>query len=768
MPAANHPDYKAELERCRYTLDYVKRTLDVTLNRKIRLDSDVEQLKRHQSGESSQSYVELMINTLLQGSMELKLRNLYTATGKPYFARVDFTEEGTSKKENLYIGKMSLMREEDQEVIIVDWRAPVANLYYEERLGDAHYVCPDGNIEGALTLKRQFSIEEGELREIFDIDITTNDNFLQSYLGASADNRLKEIVSTIQVEQNRIIRADIWKPMIVQGAAGSGKTTIALHRIAYLLYTHEKTLKPESFMIIAPNKLFLNYISEVLPELGVERVSQTTFESFAMNLLGKKFKVKDGNEKLISFIEDKKPNDNKNVIDNEERRFLYKATVLKTSMAFKTLMERYVEHIETVFVPKEDFKIEGIVVYRYDDINRLFLKDYKRWPLVKRIDEIKKHLNTRLKVMKEKIISALHTKSDMEVERLKLIMPPGEERQKLIIEAIDTRNDRISRIEATSKKAVGEYVKKISRFSPWEYYSELMENEELLLSLSEGLADSETLSYLRKYSAEIIRSGFIEIEDFAPLIYLKFLIHGIDEKIPVRQIVIDEVQDFSVFQLYALKMIIKDSSFTLLGDLCQGIHSYRGIKNWKEVKEEVYGDKKPEYLTLQQSYRTSIEIMDAANTVISLLDDDEIILAKPVFRHGDPVRLIGMQTVKDMAQAIADEIADLSSKGINSIAVISKTPDQCNNIHGLIKKHIPQLLLITGKEDKYQGGIVVVPSYLSKGLEFDAVIIAGGENYKGSELDIKLLYVAMTRALHKLDIYYTGELTRVLEPLIHK
>ncbi|KNY29549.1 RNA polymerase recycling motor HelD [Pseudobacteroides cellulosolvens] len=763
MPAANHPDYKAELERCRYTLDYVNKTLDATLNRKKKLDNDVEQLKRHQSGDSSQSYVELMINSLLQGSMELKLRNLYTATGKPYFARVDFTEEGKSTKENLYIGKMSLMRDEDQEVIIVDWRAPVANLYYEERLGDAHYVCPDGNINGSLTLKRQFSIEEGELREIFDIDITTNDDFLQSYLGASADNRLKEIVSTIQVEQNRIIRADIWKPMIVQGAAGSGKTTIALHRIAYLLYTHEKTLKPESFMIIAPNKLFLNYISEVLPELGVERVSQTTFESFAMNLLGKKFKVRDGNEKLISFIEDKKGTDIKKGIDNNDRMLLYKATVLKTSMAFKTIMERYVEYVETVFLPKEDFKIEGIVVYPYDEINRLFLRDYKRWPLVKRIDEIKKHLNTRLKVMKEKIINALHTKSDMEVERLKLTMEPGEDRQKLIIEAIDTRNERISRVEANSKKAVSEYVKRISKFSPWEYYNELMDNEDLLQKLSEGLAEREIVSYLRKYSAEIIHSGFIEIEDFAPLIYLKFLIHGIDEKIPVRQIVIDEVQDFSVFQLYALKMIIKDSSFTLLGDLCQGIHSYRGIKNWKEVKEEVYRDKKPEYLTLQQSYRTSIEIMDAANKVISLLDDDEIILARPVFRHGDPVRLIRSESLKEMAQAMADSIEELKNKGVNSIAVICKTLDQCKEIQGFMKKSVPELQLITGKEDKYQGGMVIVPSYLSKGLEFDAVLIAGGENYSDGELDIKLLYVAMTRALHKMDIYYTGELTKVLE-----
>ncbi|MDF2840935.1 MAG: helicase, partial [Clostridia bacterium] len=259
MSAKNHPAYKEELQRLNYTLEYVEQSLSLMTARKSKLDNDIERGKRHYSSESSQSYIDLMIGSMLQDRADVKLRNLVAARSKPYFARVDFKEKEKDNSEKLYIGKMALIREEDQELIIVDWRAPVANLYYEERLGDAHYYSPEGDVEGQLLVKRQFSINEGKLEEMFDIDITTSDEFLQASLGSSADNRLKEIVSTIQAEQNRVIRADMWKPLIVQGAAGGGKTTIALHRIAYLIYTHEKSFKPENFMIIAPSKLFLNY-----------------------------------------------------------------------------------------------------------------------------------------------------------------------------------------------------------------------------------------------------------------------------------------------------------------------------------------------------------------------------------------------------------------------------------------------------------------------------------------------------------------------------
>jgi DNA helicase II / ATP-dependent DNA helicase PcrA len=347
MPAEKHPAYREELERCSNTLEYVEKSLANASDKKERIDKDLDFIRKHYNPHSSTDYTNLMVNTLLHDTLGLKLRNLKAAVGKPYFARVDFKEKEDPEREKLYIGKMSLAREEDQQIIIVDWRAPIANLYYEGRLGEVSYLCPNGNIDGDLLLKRQFSINEGILQEIFDIDITTNDEFLQSYLGANADSRLKEIVSTIQVEQNAIVRADMWTPLIVQGAAGSGKTTIALHRIAYLIYTYEKTFEPENFMIIAPNRLFLNYISEVLPELGVERVKQTTFEDFALELIGKKLKIRDANEKLIAFVDhNTSPAQRK---ENEQVRI---GSELKASMLFKEVMDDYVAWIEQSFIPR--------------------------------------------------------------------------------------------------------------------------------------------------------------------------------------------------------------------------------------------------------------------------------------------------------------------------------------------------------------------------------------------------------------------------------
>lgn len=616
MAAEKHSAYKEELERCNYTLGYVEKSLESTVRKKERLDNDIDSVQKHFTSENSQSYIDLMINTTIRDTLALRLRNLLVARSKPYFARIDFKEKDSSKRENLYIGKMSLMRDEDQEVIIVDWRAPIANLYYEGRIGEADYWCPGGNIKGELTLKRQFAINEGILQEIFDIDITTNDEFLQTYLGATSDNRLKEIVSTIQVEQNKIIRADMWKPLIVQGAAGSGKTTIALHRIAYLVYTFEKSFEPENFMIIAPNKLFLNYISEVLPELGVERVKQTTFEDFAMELIGKRFKLKDPFEKLTKFV-------NHNVTEEQiyANRILKKCSQFKASMLFREVMDDYVKHIESSFIPKEHFKIANTVVFKYAEINDLFLKQYKNWPIVRRIDEIKKYLSNRLKQKKDVIIFNLNEQCDNVIRNLKDIMEDSEDRQRLIIEAIDKRDAVVGKIESYAKSAVNEYIKKISKFSPYEYYSDLINNEELFNKLLYSKAEKELIDYTRNHTRETLKSGYLEIEDIAPIIYLKYLIHGMDEKIPVKHIVIDEGQDFSAFQFYVLRKIVKDSSFTILGDLCQSIHSYRGIRTWQDVVDDVFEGQKCGFLTLEESYRTTVEIMGAANTVISKIKD---------------------------------------------------------------------------------------------------------------------------------------------------
>lgn len=758
MPAKNHPAYKEELERLNYTLSYVEKNLEVMTKRKNTLDEDMEKGKKHFSSDNSQQYIDLMIGSMLQDRAGVKLRNLVAARSKPYFARVDFKETEKDFIEKLYIGKMALIREDNQELIIVDWRAPVANLYYEERLGDASYASPDGRISGQLQVKRQFSINEGKLEEMFDIDITTNDEFLQASLGSSADNRLKEIVSTIQAEQNRVIRADMWTPLIVQGAAGGGKTTIALHRIAYLIYTYEKTFKPENFMIIAPSKLFLNYISDVLPELGVEQTRQTTYEEFAFNVIGQKFKVNDANEKLIQFVET-----NKTQEQQDYNALLRKQSELKCAMDFKDIIDLYIETIENDFIPKEDFTLGGRSILKYEDINRLFIKEYRKHPIVKRIDEIKKHLQNRLKAQKEFLAEDVQGKCDRYIAKVKRAMEPSDQRQQLIINAIDKKNEVLGKLQEYSKTAVKNYIAKISKTNPLQYYRDFLENKELYDSIVLQRTDAATAEFLRTYTLEVLNSGTVDLEDIAPIMYLKFKIYGVDEKIPVRHIVIDEAQDFSVFQIYTLKHIIKDSSFTILGDLSQGIHNYRGIKDWKDINRFVF-EEKSDMLTLEQSYRTSVEIMEAANKVIATLQDEKLIPAQPVIRHGDPVLVMEKESKKAVAEDIMEKIRVLKKEGLKSVAIICKTAKECEEMQTHFKKGKDSPYVITGKEKEYKSGFLIVPSYLAKGLEFDAVFVADGsaDNYTTSELDTKLMYVALTRPLHKLYIYHIGEKSALL------
>lgn len=763
MPAKEHPAYKEELERLKYTLHYVRKSLEASEIEKQKIDEDVTRRQKHFDSSDSESYIGLMINTMMQDRVNLRLKNLRTASSRPYFARIDFREEGKSSLEKLYIGKMVLIRDEDQELIIVDWRAPIANLYYEARIGKASYACPDGLIDGELSLKRQFSIDRGELQEIFDIDITTNDEFLQSYLGANADNRLKDIVSTIQVEQNKIIRADMWKPLIVQGAAGSGKTTIALHRIAYLIYTFEKRFNPENFMIIAPNRLFLNYISSVLPELGVERVKQTTFSDFAMELIGSKFRIRDSNEKLVAFVN--------SAGDNEEETYknniIRMDSELKSAIEFKEILDDYIRIIEESYIPREDFKIVSNTIFTYEEINKLFLHEYKGLPFMKRVQEIKKHLTNGLKRKKEYIKSKLQRQCDFIIENLKLTMEESEERHRLIVEAIDNKNETIAKIESISKKAVNEYIKNISKADPFKYYKDFIMDRELFGRMCRGRVEAEYIEPIRKYCEDVLKSGHIEIEDLAPIIYIKFRIYGMDEKIPVKHIVVDEAQDFSVFQFYVIKNIIKDSSFTMLGDLCQGIHSYRGTRDWKDVMNYAFEEGECQYLTLEQSYRTTVEIMDAANSVLKSIKGLDLPLGRPVIRHGEAVKVIKINSMEDAASDIKSKIEQLRRNGYKSIAVICKTMDDCEGMLKLLKKGKEGPYIITGSEKEYKGGFVIVPSYLSKGLEFDAVFIADAseERYKDTELDAKLLYVSMTRPLHNLYIYYNGELSPLLRGL---
>lgn len=758
MTALNHPDYKIELKKLRYTLEYLENFNKEINEHKKQVDYDVEYSKSHYNSDNAEQFNELVINEVLQNSMKNKLKNIARSLEKPYFARVDFKENISNKVDKCYIGKMSLLNEDTEEFLIIDWRSPIANLYYEGRLGKASYLCPQGEVGGEISLKRQYTIENAELKEIFDIDITTSDDFLQAALGSNKDSRLKDIVSTIQSEQNKVIRANMWKPLIVQGAAGGGKTTIALHRIAYLMYNHENTLSPDNFMIIAPNKFFLSYISEVLPELGVENVNQTTFEDFAFSVLGKnlgkKLKLKSPHEKLSLIIENYLKN---NIKQND---IIIKTSVFKSSLQFKDLLHRYLRYIEYHYIPKEDFKVHDFVLFTYKEIQRQFIKDYAHLPFTKRIDEIKKSLINKVKYKKDKILERVEDEYEIKLNKVRKSMNDCKERRELIIEIIDERDNLISSIKKGLKTAIKDYIAKIPKRSVFIYYENFLINLEKLKTEDNDL---DLIKSIMNYSLEDIKNKYIEFEDLAPLMYISLLIYGLDEKKNIRHIVIDEAQDFSIFQLYVLKKIVNNSSFTILGDLCQGIYSYRGINDWTDVENCVFDNDDWSYLSLEQSYRTTVEIMNSASKVIDSLKDSRLPKAKPVIRHGEEVKIFEKDSLKDIAIDIDSKIDELSKRNYKSMGIICKNLDECILFKSLLKNK-NNVTLITGKEMNYSGGVILIPCHLAKGLEFDVVIIANAskEMYKEHELDVKLLYVAMTRPLHELYIYSLGEKSKLL------
>lgn len=764
MTLKKHPKYKEEQERLRYTIEYVENAIASAKDRQESLRSDMQEayVELNNRDDSSSSYSRIMLDARFLDNLAKNYDGLIRARKKPYFSRIDFEFKESAQIIKYYIGKAALTRQEDNEPIIIDWRSPIASVYYDGMLGEVSYTTATGIAEGILHLKRQYTINNGQLEDILDVDITTTDTFLQAALGENKDNKLKDIVSTIQSEQNEIIRADISFPLIVQGAAGSGKTTIALHRIAYLIYTYEKSFDPESFLIMAPNRLFLKYISEVLPELGVERVKQTTFIDFAYDLLGIQNKLINPDEKLIRFISPEKADSDKELL------LIRQASQFKGSLEFRNTINRYVKSLEQTFVSEQDFCFGGYTLCTATEIKKMILSDLSKYPLYKRIAEIKKTLARRLKREKVKIIKAAEDRYDKQIDNVFKTMEPSDERRLEVIRLVNERDKKLISLKNAAKTVIPNFIALFPKRNVMDYYRELTTSIDKMKCFGSEYEDNEMLAYFCSSTEGILDMKKIELEDLTPLLYLQLKLFGFNKKLDIKYCVIDEAQDFSLFQIYTLKKIFNTELFTLLGDLAQGIHSYRGIKDWKDILEKVFTNNRGKFLTLEQSYRTTIEIMDLANEVLKLSRLPELVLARPVVRHGDKPGIYRCSKEKDFIDVLENRLMALTGKKYQTIAMICKTADECEKVKDLLdKRGNIKAKLLNSEDANYTGGMVIVPSYMAKGLEFDAVIVASlEEDYRFEELDIKLLYVAMTRALHSLDVLSCGKTMALLDNIV--
>lgn len=650
---------------------------------------------------------------VLEDMRQQQMKQLELSLKEPYFGRLDFetVKEGLNP---YYIGKRGVNDSDNNQPLVLDWRAPLASLFYSFTGGDsASYDAPEGEVTGAVHLKRNIIIRKGTLERIadtFNRDGETpavSDEFLVYRLGENKDNRLRDIVSTIQAEQDLIIRGPRNAALIIQGVAGSGKTTVALHRLAFLLYQYKEQMSAEKMMIFAPNMMFIDYISEVLPELGVGDIGQGTFMDWASEVLGLDQVAVDDSEVWRNWFDQKGATSRED--DDLPGRF-------KGSIQYKNIIDEALHNLDSLCVPKLSFEPWDGAVLSYEEIVGWFEGEYRHYPIAKR---------------KERVLARVHRWIEMELKK------------SLSANQLKERKKKAQQREKA-------YAKKWPQLEALAIYQELYGVKKgIKLGLSE--LKEQIPASIWKHTQSHLKSQVIKEEDLAPLLYLYTKLNEITSQQSFDHIVIDEAQDFSPFQIAVLDKFVKGHSFTILGDLSQGIHYYKGVQRWEEMSS-LFGQEETSYFALTRSYRSTMEIIDYANQILELGVKTDL-RAIPVFRSGNPVMMKQVETA-ERQDIVLESLQHLMSGTYRTAAILTRTLDEARAMHQFLTESGQEVNLIDGDRGEYRGGISVLPVYLSKGLEFDAVIVTDVDNEHYSENDAKLLYVGCTRALHELWILH--------------
>lgn len=665
---------------------------------------------------------------------KVHISNLETSLDKPYFARIDFTSDIDGENHVIYIGKNGVIKGTD--IVVTDWRAPISSLYYDAEVGQCSYKAPDGIVSGNMELKRQFEIKNGNLEEYFDVNLVSNDSLLQKYLNSNNDARLRSIVATIQKEQNDVIRKDLVNNLIIQGVAGSGKTTVALHRIAYLVYNYINTIKQSQYLVIGPNPVFLKYIRTVLPDLDVDGVEQCTFENFTKSYIEEDIKINSSDQKVVESISGKRSTD----IDK-----------FKCSAKYQKMIEQFLKLYFYGITSK------SLMLGNFEVIPRSVLQEVFQ----KTESSFSNSLNNRIELTIERLSRYIENENANILARYSDYSYELFKEAKTSEERAAMRNMFIKDRAEISKNCRGllrKYFNK-SKISSTKMY------KLFLSSISDfDIYNYENLHELKKETLKNIKGNTYDFEDLAALIYIKSIIAPNRQYDKIKHVVIDEAQDFGEFNFLSLKRALPSATFSIFGDLAQSIYDYRSIGSWDEVNLAMF-DNTGEVVKFTKSYRTTAEIMDVADDIA---EDIGLSRSDLVVRHGEKVKVTEISSKCDMSKYIANKIQEYKSRGYKSIAIISKTDELSNHINNELAKlgfDIPNVGVNDDLSDK-KFQICTISNQLAKGLEFDAVIIndASEDVYSSdSSLDMKLLYVAVTRALHELDVLYSGELTEPLK-----
>lgn len=609
----------------------------------------------------------------------------------PYFGKVTFKEDDEIP-EDIYIGRYGLTLENAFEPLIVDWRAPIASLFYKGTLGESSYNPPAGEVTADIISRKQLIIKKGQLQGVFDSAVDVKDEILQMVLTKNSSDKLKDIVMTIQKEQDEIIREDRNKVIVVNGVAGSGKTTIALHRISYLLYNFRKQFG-DKVLIFGPNDVFMDYIAQVLPSLGEGGINQTTFENFAKKELGLEC---ENIKSFESYIEDA-------MNGNEEALKEYK---YKSSEEFVNLLNFNIDKLNNEYFKIQPVKFNGEEIVSADEIKELFTGYYKDMPLFRRSEKIRRIL-----------ISKIKDKRDMEVYKINSDIK--EKIKNLPEDQIDIEK---TNLEFLRRIKIREIIRKVinsrAQLDSWL-------QSESVVDLYKRITDTEDLGYM----------------DLAGILYLMVKLQGLKVKNEIKHIVIDEAQDYSFIQFEIIKEMTGCKSYTIVGDSNQRLiqtDDEPAMLHLSTIFKDL--DVEVKEYSLNKSYRSTQQIMEYAN---KFLYEDRIV---PLVRSGEPIIEEEVETKDELIDTLLSIINDYEEEGHENIAVIFKGKDELKQYAHLIKERI-NVQSLDNEDLLYKGGKVLIPAYLAKGLEFDGVIVV-----ENGEIEPLLKYIMCTRALHRLSV----------------
>jgi len=676
-----------------------KRKLDVLLKNLKRLEEQLERQIEEIDAEtdSDEKKAARGVYNKILIEIEITVGRINDELGtidSPYFGKIVFNPYDSNKPLQLYIGKFALLDQESHIPLITDWRSPIANIYYQNSgpRKDVSFTAPIGERSGDLVQKRQFQISKARIKAIYDAKSgnVAADEFLLAQLEERIGKKLQDIVSTIQAQQNEIIREEINHPVVIQGVAGSGKTTILLHRLAYLFYTHSKKINESNSLIIASNQMFIDYVSDVLPNLGVRKSEILTYLFWAKKVLG-------WDDYFTTSLE----------------RELLTHKKFKGSNEFIKILDRYYDEFEEKILMNIPSSMSDVISKRYYQLKNEF----------KDIDMVER--------MSLAIEYAFAQKKFNQYRQ-------GDIR-------INTEN-----IEERKSKILS-YIRKETNI--YQLYKNLYKTDLVSKEVS-------------KYSLEGLKhNGRIHtyrIEDLAPMIYLHFKVYGtkLNEK---EYIMVDEAQDMSLIQIATLTLVAKHGNMTIAGDLAQSIIPPFYIETWEDVFNLIadISGKKPSYHQLQKCYRTTAEIVNFANKIFKEYFPKSYDLPEAVLRHGEDVKTIQLknnlsQTNTAEITEVIDIIKDYFKKGSATCAILARNRDHAKELFEIFKPFEEEIGhdVVDFNENDYKTGLLILPIELAKGLEFDSIILAdiNTDYYTEDLLSMKLLYVGITRALHRLCV----------------